>query len=380
MLKQYRRRENRPCRQALRSTPKRLSKRLLMITFLVLVFAGWNNNRLDEGMDPPTWFGRVQVIHNAPDAGKIDLYVDGRRVWNDAAFQTATPYLPLAHGRHTIEIVAGADLNNSSPIHAQTVTVLRGVNYVVVANGLVNPGPGEPAFQLVVEEGARLESTSVKHVDFFLVHGASCLGEVDMRVLDPVRNNEVIALLVNNIGFGEVSVYRSLEAGAGHNLEIVTADSSKQLAAFRLALPVPSGQTFVSVLSCSDTKGVEGLTMLGVEVDGSVFLPPIITANEPLAGAGVPETFKVYGNYPNPFNPSTTIQFDLVQPAAVSVEIVDMLGRLVMTLPAQQMEAGAARTVEVEAVSLASGAYLYRLIARTAGEMRVETGWMMVVR
>ena len=353
---------------------------LLMMALLMLVLAGWGSDGPSERVAPSAWFGRVQVVHNASDAGEIDLYIDGRRVWNDAVFQTATPYMPLAHGKHTIEIVAGADPDNSKPILTQQLTVIRGVNYVAVAVGLVNPEPGDPAFQLVVEDDARLESTSVKDVEFFLVHGAACQGTVDLRVLDPVRNNAIIALLVNNIDFGQVSVYRSLPAGIGHNLEIVTADSSKQLNAFRFELPVPGGQTFVSVLSCSNTDGTETVTMLGVEVDGRVFLPPIITANEPLAEAGVPETFKLHGNFPNPFNPSTTIAFDLAQRAAVTVEIIDLLGRRVMTVPARQVEAGASRTVEVEAADLASGAYLYRLIARTTSETMVETGWMTVVK
>ena len=96
--------------------------------------------------------------------------------------------------------------------------------------------------------------------------------------------------------------------------------------------------------------------------------------------AELPTTFELLGNYPNPFNPSTTISFDLPQTAEVTVEIIDMLGRSVMTLPAKQMEAGAARTVEVNASNLASGAYLYRLIATTATETLVKTGRMMLIK
>ena len=64
----------------------------------------------------------------------------------------------------------------------------------------------------------------------------------------------------------------------------------------------------------------------------------------------------------------------------VSVEIIDMLGRSVMTVPVKQIEAGAARTVEVNASSLASGTYLYRLIATTATDTMVKTGRMMLIK
>ena len=37
-------------------------------------------------------------------------------------------------------------------------------------------------------------------VDFYLVHGARDVGEVDIRLLNPLNNNEVLQLLWNNLG------------------------------------------------------------------------------------------------------------------------------------------------------------------------------------
>jgi len=97
-------------------------------------------------------------------------------------------------------------------------------------------------------------------------------------------------------------------------------------------------------------------------------------------GEPLPETFVLHGNYPNPFNPTTTLTFDLPEQAEVSVEVVDLLGRLVMLLPARTMEAGASRTLDVDATPLASGTYLYRLVARTQDAVHVKTGRMMLVK
>ncbi len=89
----------------------------------------------------------------------------------------------------------------------------------------------------------------------------------------------------------------------------------------------------------------------------------------------------MHGNYPNPFNPTTTITFDLPETAEVSVGIVDLLGRTVMTLPAQRMEAGANRTMEVDASHLASGTYLYRVIVRTqTKEVYTGAGRMVLLK
>lgn len=96
--------------------------------------------------------------------------------------------------------------------------------------------------------------------------------------------------------------------------------------------------------------------------------------------AELPASFSVDGNYPNPFNPSTSIQFDLPSPAEVSVQIVDVLGRPIMAIPAQSVSAGADRSIEVDASALASGTYIYRVIAQFGSETRVETGKMMLVK
>ena len=63
-----------------------------------------------------------------------------------------------------------------------------------------------------------------------------------------------------------------------------------------------------------------------------------------------------------------------------TVEIVDVLGRSVMTIPAQPMAAGAAQGLVVDASNLASGTYFYRVIARTATGTHVETGQMLLIK
>ena len=96
--------------------------------------------------------------------------------------------------------------------------------------------------------------------------------------------------------------------------------------------------------------------------------------------AAVPERFAVLGNYPNPFNPTTTVRVDMPQAARVQVEVYDVLGRRVLTTVAHDLEAGAGRAVPVDAGALASGLYLYRLVARAATETFTGTGRMTVVK
>jgi hypothetical protein len=94
----------------------------------------------------------------------------------------------------------------------------------------------------------------------------------------------------------------------------------------------------------------------------------------------LPDTFTLQGNYPNPFNPTTTIQFDLPESADVEVQVFDMVGRVVMTLPAQNIAAGTNRSVQLNASQLASGSYFYRVIARMDSKTFVETGRMLLLK
>ena len=113
--------------------------------------------------------------------------------------------------------------------------------------------------------------------------------------------------------------------------------------------------------------------------DGSVSNNPLSTLDA-VEVVELPDSFTLQGNYPNPFNPTTTIQFDLPQSADVEVQVYDMVGRMVMTLPAQNIAAGSNRSVQLNASQLASGSYFYRVIARMESKTFVETGRMLLLK
>ena len=76
----------------------------------------------------------------------------------------------------------------------------------------------------------------------------------------------------------------------------------------------------------------------------------------------LPTEYTLYQNYPNPFNPLTTIKYDLPNAGDVSLIIYDILGRKVNELVNTKQEAGRYE-IQFNASSLASGVYIYQLIA-----------------
>jgi hypothetical protein len=107
-------------------------------------------------------------------------------------------------------------------------------------------------------------------------------------------------------------------------------------------------------------------------LDSWVFNPTVLLAVEAPAA---PMSFNLFHNYPNPFNPSTTISFELPRRTFVSLRIYDILGRELATLVNGTKTAGS-YAVQWDASRFASGIYFARL---EAGE-RVLTRKMCLVK
>ncbi|MGH7457028.1 MAG: T9SS type A sorting domain-containing protein, partial [bacterium] len=76
----------------------------------------------------------------------------------------------------------------------------------------------------------------------------------------------------------------------------------------------------------------------------------------------IPVDFKLGQNFPNPFNPTTTIAFALPKSSSVELIIYDTKGAVVAELIKQHFAAGKYE-VKWNVTDLASGVYLYRLHA-----------------
>jgi len=100
-----------------------------------------------------------------------------------------------------------------------------------------------------------------------------------------------------------------------------------------------------------------------------------------------PDEYRLYHNYPNPFNPSTTLSYDLIAWSRVSLDIFDILGRNIMTLEKSLKAPGRHMTQwygkDGKGLKMPTGVYFYRLIVQDiiSGKKAFEkTEKMMVVK
>ena len=127
----------------------------------------------------------------------------------------------------------------------------------------------------------------------------------------------------------------------------------------------------VSPINAGGSQFYIKLTDLGrdcpvVDVDPVLALQTGIDDEAPLE-------FSVLPNYPNPFSRSTTIGYTLPESADVTLTVIDLLGREVITIDEGRKTAGTWQ-VSLDSDQLSSGVYLYRL---KAGD-NVETRRMML--
>jgi len=90
--------------------------------------------------------------------------------------------------------------------------------------------------------------------------------------------------------------------------------------------------------------------------------PPANQVVSVLNNSGViPKVYTLYQNYPNPFNPSTTIKFDIPKSTYAKLIIYDILGREVMKLIDEKIDAGS-YDITWDGSGFASGTYIYKFV------------------
>jgi hypothetical protein len=83
----------------------------------------------------------------------------------------------------------------------------------------------------------------------------------------------------------------------------------------------------------------------------------------------VPNNFTLYPNYPNPFNPSTTINYELQNTEYVELSVYNLLGQRIATLVSQKQTPGR-HQVTWNAAGFPSGFYFYRLKTENGSHIR----------
>ena len=163
--------------------------------------------------------------------------------------------------------------------------------------------------------------------------------------------------------------------------------TASNLDTFSFVIPGSSNGTYVQYYFAAQDIALPTSKISTLPSGGSGINPPGTTAPstafqytvglvgiEPISNE-IPNVFKLYTNYPNPFNPVTKIKFDIAKNTNAKIQVYDILGRVVETLVNGELKAGRYE-VEFDGYSLSSGVYFYKLVTNDF----VDTKRMLMIK
>jgi hypothetical protein len=170
--------------------------------------------------------------------------------------------------------------------------------------------------------------------------------------------------LLNYVGFNTIPIFENQQIS-----KFQVSDGNLRLALAR-STPMENTMLFEVVFSpLADTTTT--VKIISLQLDEKISVSPNfeITAKiAPSDGVGIPKPIEIplysrlLNNYPNPFNPTTVIPFELPSTRNVKIQVLDVTGRVVQTLT-EDVYPGGYHQLVFNATNLSSGVYIVRMVS-----------------
>jgi hypothetical protein len=208
----------------------------------------------------------------------------------------------------------------------------------------VTTGPGEAWLQTRVDvtlppETADRDEVQLRILTTNALGIDECIGIDDIEVTGGPLPVQLASLAAIRVGTGTVRLrWLTLTEvnNYGFYVQRTTVGNPEFANVYRGFVPgrgttnVPQEYEFV------DTTAVQSellYRLRQVDLDGaSWFSDPVMVREPTSVSATDVYTWRLHQNFPNPFNPSTTIQFEMAEEAKVRIEVVDIIGQTVAVL------------------------------------------------
>ena len=254
----------------------------------------------------------LQIIHNSASP-TVDVYVDGELLLEGFEYRTATPVLEVGTS-FTVGIApTGGDVIADFPF-----TLEDGGEYVVVATGIL--GNEDTPFTLA-PSGTTFGATD-GNVGLNVYHGSTDAPSVDILADGGV--------LVEDLMYGEFSGY--VEVPASDYIIGIAPTGGEAIVEYSASLSGLGGGSAVVFASGLLSGDDPAFGVFAALEDGMVLelesLELSINANYDVE----PSTHLLNSIFPNPFNPVTTISYNITSIANVNISIHDINGRFVQNL------------------------------------------------
>lgn len=176
-----------------------------------------------------------------------------------------------------------------------------------------------------------------------------------LNTLNTASPYEVKSYIKTKSGVASARVYWRTDTTQSYN----SVNMTQTLDTFRASIPAQSLGTkiyyYISATSNSGRTSTKPLTAPSGYIKFAIDNPTSILSN-----INIPDEYSLSQNFPNPFNPSTKLEFGISNLGFVSLKVYDVLGNEVKTLINENKPAGR-YTVTFDGSNLSSGIYFYKL-------------------
>jgi len=330
----------------------------------------------------PGHYDRVTLVlaHVAPDDPEAEVSYGA--TWNiDQRFETQTIVyddgtVPPLNPATLSAFPLGDGARQANRFEAPEGSILVGVSVAPYyptdfpGSGLPSNTPRDFRLHVWADDNTGLPGNELFFLDVEddrsnAANGALRFKNIDLNDFDDELSNLPLPIYVGLTNIG---------ADANFLIMGVTNFEGDDNPAFLYLPSFNAGQGgWASFPSLVNQAGEPTLAERVLPIRATFLVPPTATGNEDVAEA--PGEMALYPNFPNPFNPTTTLSYTLPQQAEVRLRVFDVLGRAVAVL-VEGVQPPGEHQVRLDARAWASGLYFYTLEA--AGQR--QTRRMLLIK
>ncbi len=238
------------------------------------------------------------------------------------------------------------------PFGGYWVKMTHGGKVVLAATGMTNaPGKQTSAKYLPPEDLNQILVTDAAGHRQNLYFGIE--NDLDPRMYELPPRSPDPEFEASFTHRGLVGLFASQDKGMRLSIEVASRDYPVQIQWTVRNNPAESYS-----LSIGDTvRDITGMNSM--RIDDPAIRAVQLVLNRPAAAS----SFRLFQNYPDPFNPTTTIGFELPVLSSVTLRVYNILGQIVRTIAENKVLGGGSHREDFNASTLPSGVYWYRLDA-----------------
>ncbi len=265
----------------------------------------------------PVSMAKIQIVHNSPDAGNVDIYLNKDTKLSNVGFRAATGYIEVEAGvNNLVDIALAGSSSANDALFDYSVPFKANTNYTIFANGLVSNVGQNNGFALLPIENTKCDAAEGV-TDVLVLHASPNAPAVNITL----DNGNLLDASTENVSYNEFTQYLSLPTN-DYKIQVRLNSDNSVFKGYEAPLQTLGLDEKSIIVFASGLVGTSGATEFGLyalDCEGNVTALPV---SDPTSANLIKNWGVVYSN---PIQNSLRLEVN----TDVNYSIFDLSGRLV---------------------------------------------------